>query len=287
VPYLDFDSWSLRQIDITFSSRAKDDREARAFINALQNVSYGQAKCRTGYDGTSYFGKKNSRLKKIKVYLKPAEVRETIRKNLSQPDGELLNEVYTPQLLGFTAGLIRWEVSLYHRYFERLGLSCRLDDIFLNRTFAPNHLCTFWQIATLDLFTALKGQTMKIIDNSEIQDALRAQFSKTGKRGKVSTVLADSAFRTYRDIRRDGYVITRDSMSRTTFHYHVKMLTECGLSRAALQNMHGLNDGADIIPFVRFIGVDFAAQHPDWYTHPEPQHVYKPVDTTPYLRLVA
>ena len=86
---------------------------------------------------------------------------------------------------------------------------------------------------------------------------------------------------------RDGYVITRESMSRANFHRHVKMLTECGLSRAALQNMHGLNDGADIIPFVRFIGVDFGAQHPGWYTQPAPKHVYQPVDTTPYLRLVA
>jgi II/X family phage/plasmid replication protein len=66
VPYLDFDSWSLRHIDITYSSRAKDDREARAFINALQNVSFGQTKCRTGFDGTAYFGKKNSRLKKLR-----------------------------------------------------------------------------------------------------------------------------------------------------------------------------------------------------------------------------
>lgn len=283
VPHLDFETWKLRQIDITFSSRAKDDNEARAFINAIQNVSYGQTKCRTGYDGTAYFGKKNSRLKKIKVYSKPAEVRETIRKNATLPDGELLNEVYTPPVLEFAVGLIRWEVSLYHRYFERLGLSTRLDDIFLHNTFAPNHLITFWQVATLDLFNALKGQTMKVINDTEIKDALRAQFSKVGKTGKVSTVLADSAFRTYRDIRRDGWLISRDSMNTRTFDRHVKMLTECGLSRAALQNMSGLNDGADIIPFVRFIEVDFGAQHPGWYQPEPPQHVYQRAP----LRLVA
>ncbi len=289
VPYLDFDSWCLRHIDITYSSRAKDDREARAFINALGNVSFGQTKSRTGYDGTAYFGKKNSRLKKIKVYLKPAEVKETIRRNVSKPDGELLNEVYTPELLDYSTALIRWEVSLYHRYFERLGISLRLDDIFHNNSFAPNHLQTYWQLATLDLFTALKGQTMKIVKDTDIQDQLRAKFAKVGKTGKVSTALADAAFRTYREIRRDGWSVVIDLMTtssgqRGTFNRHVKMLTECGLSRAALQNMNGLNDGADIIPFVRFIEVDFGAQFPGWYQPEPPRHVYQ---RAPLLRLVA
>jgi len=275
--FLDHLTWSMSQIDITYSSRAKDDREAKAFINALQNVSYGQTKSRTGYDGTAYFGKKNSRLKKIKVYAKAAEVVQTIKKNVSRVDGEFLNEVYTPALMDFSQGLIRWEVSLYHRYFERLGISTNLKDIFRNYLFNPANLQNYWHLATHDLFNALKGQVMKVLNDQEIQDALRAKFSKTSKKtGKVSTVLADSAFRTYRDIKRDGWYISRSAMSQCTFDRHVKMLSACGLSRAALQNMNGLDSGAQIIPFVRFIQVDFAAQYPDWYQPQPPKHVYKP-----------
>jgi len=280
---LDHNSWSLVQIDITYSSRAKDNHEAKTFINALGNVAFGQTKSRTGYDGTAYFGKKNSRLKKIKVYSKAPEVLETMKANSRRVDGDLINLVYTPQLLQYSQGLIRWEASLYHRYFERLGVPTNLKQIFFTNSLSPAQLRNYWLLATSDLFNALKGQTMKIIDDTEIRDLLRLKFSKTGKTGKVSTVLADSAFRTYRDIRRDGWLITSESMSRMTFHRHIKLLTDCGLSRAALQNMNGLNDGAQIIPFVRFIQVDFEAQFPAGYVEPAPTHVYTPNP----LRLVA
>jgi len=287
VSRLNHESWSLSQIDITYSSRAKDTNESKAFINALHSVSFGQTKSRTGYDGTAYFGKKNSRLKKIKVYSKAPEVAETIKKNVRRIDGELLNEVYTVRLLDYAQGLIRWEISLYHRYFDRLGISTNLKDIFKQNTFTPETLINYWTLATADLFGALKGQTMKTLNNLEVKEQLRLKFSKVSKKtGKVSTVLADSAFRTYNDIRRDGWVITSESMSRANFHRHIKLLTECGLSRAALQNMTGLNDGAQIIPFVRFIEVDFGAQFPDWYEQPAPKHTREMYET-PKLRLVA
>lgn len=280
---LDHESWELAEIDITYSSRARDNQEARAFINALGNVSYGQTKSRTGYDGTAYFGKKNSRLKKIKVYSKGPEVAETIKGNSRKADGELLNEVYTLELLAFADGLVRWEVSLYHRYFERLGIPTLLKQIFFTNALSPKQLTNYWTLATSDLFNALKGQTMKVINDDDIKEQLRARFSKTGKTGKVSTVAPDAAFRTYRDIRRDGWLIARGSMVTRTFDRHVRMLTDCGLSRAALQNMNGLDDGSQIIPFVRFIQVDFAAQFPEGYVQPAPKHVYQPNP----LRLVA
>jgi II/X family phage/plasmid replication protein len=273
---LDHASWSLVQIDITFASRAKDNNEARAFINALQNVSYGHTKSRTGYDGTAYFGKKNSRLKKIKVYHKAAEVIETVKKNAKKSNAEELAGVYTNELLDFSAGMIRWEVSLYHRYFERLGITTNLKDIYKTDSFSPTYLQNYWRLATSDLFKALKGQSMKTINDDEIQKALRAKFTKFSlKTGKSSTSAADSSFRTYRDIRRDGFEITRGSMCIRTFNRHLKMICECGVSRAALQNMNGLDNGAKIIPFVRFIEVDFGAQFPDWYVPPPPKYVYE------------
>ena len=288
VERLDMPKCELAQIDITFSSMARDENEARAFINALCNVSYGQTKARTGYDGTAYFGKKNSRLKKIKVYGKGSEVLQTIKANERKADGHLLNEVYTDALIAFSQPLIRWEASLYHRYLERhYNLDLTLKNLFRLNFFSSANQITLWQNATYDLFNALKGQTMKLLNDDEIKDALRAKFSKTSaKTGKVSTAAADAAYRTYRDIRRDGWSIARASMVTRTFDHHVKMLCECGLSRAALQNMNGLNDGAQIIPFVRFIQVDFGAQFPDWYEPQPPKHVYTP-NPQPHLRLVA
>lgn len=281
---LDHSTWQMAQIDITYSVRAKDQHECKEFINALHCVSYGQTKSRTGYDGTAYFGKKNSRLKKIKVYSKLMETLEVIKKNKTRDDGELMNQVFTPELLNFSNGLIRWEVSLYHRFFERLKISTNLKDIFRNQTFTPERLQNYWKLGTQDLFKSLRGQTMKSINTNEIKQKLRDKFSKTSnKTGKVSTSLADSAFRTYNDLLRDGWLTTFESMARNTFYVHVRMLQEIGLSRAALQNLSGKDSGAIIIPFVRFIEVDFCSQFPENFTLPEPKHVYKQSQ----LRLVA
>ena len=266
---LDFSSWYLAQIDITYSSRAKNDKEAKRFINALGKVSSGQTKSQTGYDGTAYFGKKNSRLKKIKVYAKHPEVLETIKKNEKKKDAF----EYSAQLLDFSKGLIRWEVSLYHRYFERLGISCDLSDIIESGSFSAEYLRNYWRLSTADLFKALKGQEMKVVDNNAVLDALRAQFSRTSeKTGKTSTAFADSVFRTYLNLRRDGWENVKDSMVRNNFQVHVRTLCECGLSRAALQNMNGLDDGSKIVSFAEFMQVNFDAQHPDWFVPEEPKY---------------
>jgi II/X family phage/plasmid replication protein len=263
---LDFSSWYLAQIDITYSSRAKNDKEAKRFINALGKVSSGQTKAQTGYDGTAYFGKKNSRLKKVKVYAKHPEVLATIKKNEKKKDCF----EYSEQLLEFSKGVVRWELSLYHRYFERLGISCNLSDIIESGSFSAEYLRNYWRLGTADLFKALNGQEMKVVDNNAVLDALRAQFSKTSeKTGNVSTAFPDSVFRTYLNFRRDGWQNVKDLMPKNTFHVHVRTLCECGLSRAALQNMNGLDDGSKIVSFAEFMQVDFDAQYPDWFV-PEP-----------------
>ena len=267
---LDFSSWSLVQIDATYASRAKNDKEAKRFINALGKVSSGQIKSSTtDYDGTAYFGKKNSRLKKVKVYAKHPEVLASIKKNEKKKD---VFE-YSEQLLEFSKGMIRWELSLYHRYFKRSGIPCELSEIIEQGFFSPQILRSFWCNGLSQLFKALEGQEMKIVDNNAVLEALRTQFSKVSpKTGKVSTTLADSVFRTYLSIRRDGWEATKSLMHIRNFNKHIKFLSECGLSRAALQNMNGLDDGSEIVSFAEFMQVDFDAQQPDWYEPELPKY---------------
>lgn len=88
---------------------------------------------------------------------------------------------------------------------------------------------------------------------------------------KKSTFLADSVFQTYLAIKRDGWQKTKDSMAKSTFNKHVSMICECGLSIAALQNIHGLDEGSEIIDFSGLCEVDFDVQHPDWY-EPSPSN---------------
>lgn len=254
--HLNFDTWSLENIDITYFSRANGNTEATQFINALSNVSHGQTKSRTGYNGTAYFGQKNSRLKKIKVYAKHAETLEILKKN---PE---LKEIVDENLLKWSEGMIRWEVTLQRRYLERKGISCNLSYIIRNQQLRKENLIVLWSMATEDLFKSLKGKEMKTVNDNDIKGLLRDKFSKTGKTGKVSYSAADSAFMTYRLLQIDGWETVKLSIPHNTFYRHTKMLNEIGLSRAYMQNLNGM-DKSNVIPFIRFIGVDFGAQLPE------------------------
>lgn len=263
---LDQTTWYLNHIDITYFSRARSQNEVKAFINSLHSVSYGQVKSRTGYDGTAYFGKKNSRLKKIKVYSKLCELLTYIDKLNKKPDGQILIEsVYTQELLAWAEKMVRWELSLYHRYLERRGIDCNVLELLQNNNLSEKKLIKLWKEGMKDLFTAFEGKEMKTINDEDIRTKLRANFAKTTPKGNITFTAADNAFRTYKLIKTEGWLNAQSLMGRASFYNHVAMLHDCGVSRAALQNLNGLSDGSNIIPFMRFITVEFGEQFPPWF----------------------
>lgn len=262
VERLNMRTWFLANIDLTFFSRADTNVEATQFINALSNVSFGQTKSRTGYNGTAYFGQKNSRLKKIKVYGKHAETIEILKNNPK------LANVIDDGLLNWSSGMIRWEVTLTSRYFERLGVKCDFPNLFENNSLTKDKQIELWCNATADLFKSLDGKEMKVMNDNEVKELLRAKFSKIGKTGKVSYAAADSAFTTYRLLQIDGWETVKLSLASKTFYRHIGMLIDAGLSRIHLQNLNGM-EKSNVIPFIRFIGVDFGAQLPEGVTETE------------------
>jgi II/X family phage/plasmid replication protein len=266
---LDMRSWYLSDFDVTYFSRAECNTLATQFINALQNVSRGQTKSRKGHDGTAYFGSIKSRLKKIKVYGKHNEVLKEIEENKlkkSGAAGKKRNEVYTPELIEWTQGMIRWEATLFHRWLERRGISCYLIDLIDDNSLSPEKLIKLWREAHNDLFASLEGLDMTTVTDQNVQKLLRDKFFKVSeKTGKTSYAVADAAFRTYRIIQIDGWDVAKASMSKPTFYRHVSNLVECGISRALLQNLKG-NGQANVIPFYRFICVEFGEQVPPWVT---------------------
>jgi II/X family phage/plasmid replication protein len=251
---LDYSTWEVAEIDITYHSWAEDSRRAGEFIRSLGNLSNGQTRARMGIGNTVYFGKKNSRLKKIKVYEKLSEVENQINKTKSSKNP--ISQYLSDDLKAWANGMIRWEATLKSRWFERRGIPTNLFE--MAKQFQAH---TYWQEATNDIFEALKGGTMKIIKDEKIHESLRALYPTIGKRGTTYTV-ADGAYRTYRAIRHDGYDAVKATMSKNTFYRHLDMILHCGLSKAALQNMSPVNQGAEIIPLVRYAVVEFRNQYP-------------------------
>lgn len=112
--YLNHKYWTVHQIDITYHSWAKTEKEADLFINSLGQVTQGQTKARGSYAGTVYFGKKNSRIKSVKVYNKYKETLEVIKK--LDKSGDKTRAIYTPELVQWSKGMIRWESSIKARF---------------------------------------------------------------------------------------------------------------------------------------------------------------------------
>jgi len=258
---LDQLSWEVVEVDITYFSRLKDQRETTQFINALQNVSSGQTKSRTGYSGTAYFGKKNSRIKSIKVYDKQGEVEQYLKKLEKQGDSHNLKQFYTPELIEFTKGMVRWEVTLKKRWFERRQIPTKLTR-FIHQ-FDP---INYWKEATKDIFKSLKGEEMRVIKDDKIKEKLRNKYPTINqKSGKITYGKADSIYRTYRAIKSEGWHEALNSMSRATFYKHVNFIIDIGISKIYLQNLKGDGLACEVIPLVRFLEVKFEQQFPNNY----------------------
>jgi II/X family phage/plasmid replication protein len=257
--HLDHRYWTVEQIDVTYHSWCRSENEALQFVNALQNVSNGQTRARTGYSGTVYFGKSNSRIKKIKVYVKLLEVMNYLAKEKRSGDKHKVLDRYTDELLDWAKGMVRWEASLKTRWFQRRGISNNLFD--LCKVFDAQR---YWKESTLDIFKALEGKEMRIIKDENIEQQLKDKFPTVNARsGKITYGKAMSAYRVFRSIKTEGWIeAKRTATSQNVFWGAVEMLHECGLSKAVLQNLKGDGLSCEVIPFIRYIEVNFNEQYP-------------------------
>ncbi len=259
VQYLEPRWWSVEQVDVTYHSWCKNENEALQLVNALQNVSNGQTRARTGYSGTVYFGKSNSRIKKIKVYVKLLEVLNMLQNDKRARPGKSVAAHYPPELLAWAKGMVRWEASLKARWFGRRGISNNLFE--LSRVFDAQ---AYWKLATHDIFKALEGKEMRMIKDADIERQLKEKFPTVNKKtGKITYGKAMGAYNVYRQIKSDGWIeARRTTTSQGRFWGAIEMLHACGLSKALLQNLQGDGLKCEVIPFIRYVEINFSEQFP-------------------------
>lgn len=85
--------------------------------------------------------------------------------------------------------------------------------------------------------------------------------------GRVSYTKANNAMNFFHLVRDVGLNVVKSRYSSSTFYDNLKNLTDAGLSKAWLQNLHTKRKG-DIVPLVNFCHVDFVAQFPVGYVPP-------------------
>ncbi len=179
---LDVSATQVYALDCTYSSRLPDERTALQVIQALTNVSNGHTKSRgDNYQTSAYWGAKESRLKRLKAYLKHTEFQAQLdelkragRADLSAARSARV--MSDPRLQEWVRYLLRMEATVMHRWLERRGIPSRLVDLIAyQQRLQKEGRCLIqecWQAVTADLFAAFEGIQMRVIDDEKVLAAL-------------------------------------------------------------------------------------------------------------------
>lgn len=278
---LDWKSAWVSHIDVTYSARVKDEDTAKKVLQFLSNVSNGQTRLsKKRYDSTVYWGGQTSRLVNHKCYLKYEEFlaqfeeQKQLAKFNNKSAMRVVEVMSDIRLINWCVGLVRFESRLKKRWLERNGVPTNLFELINFQKEHPDLLQTLWTKATSSIFDALRGQTMKITDDSSVYRAIESSSAVVTKTGKVSQVRVRNLFAAYCLVREKGLAEIEEKYSKTSFYRIVQDLCECGFSKAYLQNLHD-EKASNIIPFVKLVEIDFKQQLPDWYEEPLSQFNYQ------------
>lgn len=213
----------------------------------------------------------NSEYQRQKIYKKLQELIADLQDAKRKRDFRRIDILADKRLHDFAQHLHRFEATTGPRKFESLGIPTNIVEFVKHekKFLADNGypLCQFlWHQAFDPLFSQFEGHTMKNVDDHHIKLKIDAKFIKIKDNGKVCKRLANAIFRTYIDIKRDGYS-NLCALDNQTFFRNVKYLEQAGISKAFLKSLDP-HTTDNVIPFVNILKIDFNNQRPDWYVEP-------------------
>lgn len=283
--HLDFENAEVRYLDSTYSAFVSSEYQRNQIIKVIESLFPNK------HDISRHEGylqaNKSSDYHRQKVYYKAAELLADTEKAQKQGERARVEILKDPRLIEFAQGRLRFEATTGHRALERMGIPARLPDfIKFHNWFEKVHgepLCRYlWSVAFNKTFAQIEGHTMKNVDDNAIKLKIDAKFIRVKDNGKVCKRKANAVFRTYRDIKSEGYDQLA-SERNATFFRNVKSLEEIGISRAFLKSLDPQKPNTNVVPLVQLIKVDFTKQRPDWYTEPEVGYA----DQRRHLKLVS
>jgi II/X family phage/plasmid replication protein len=271
----------LQEIDCTYTAHMPDETTARNVLKALQNVSNGQTRnSQSAFDTTVYFGK-GSRHKRLKVYLKIAELlgqinelEKSFEKTKNKNVLRQLNAMKDEKVKSFAALALRFEATILKRKFVNCGIPTNLWQF---EKYAKNFkgclVKTLWEQSFSDIFKTFEGEKMVNFNDDEVHTKLKQKFFTLTKSGKTTYSKADRLFRFFRSIKNEGFSEVKETTPEKTFYRNLKELTSV-VPKAYLQNVQSI--ASNVVPLIRFIDVDFTKQHPENWQEPTP--LYKQLE---------
>lgn len=274
---LDISTAQIVNLDVTYSARLDNDTLVCKVLDYLRNVSNGSLrKSKMVYGSTVYWGSPNSKRLARKAYCKSIEYQHQLKK-LKQRSrrGEafaqrVIDAMNDDRIQQYMVGLLRLETRFKPVWLHENGIAINVWQLIQQQQNEPDLLTRIWKKANAPLFEALKGAEMKYKDDDSLLQTFRDKLETVTAKGKPSYTKANNAFNFYCLLREFGWESVKQRHTKATFHRNVAAITQCGFDKAFLQNLHTEQHG-QVIPFMKFVEIDFNNQCPDWWREPVSQ----------------
>jgi II/X family phage/plasmid replication protein len=272
---LDVASSHISSLDVTYSVKAESQQIADQFIKYCASLRSGQTKSREQYPTTVYFGKRDSRHKRLKVYLKHYELKNYIselkKKNADGEYDEAIAINSSEDLVDYTRGLIRFEATIRKRWLTERAIPVGLIELGkYAKKYQEEHDKSLWkqlhEEAFKDVFKTFEGGQVMDYSDDHVLRRLKATHSKPRNNGFMNHSVALRAFRFYRSIASEGYEEIHATTPSSTFYRQIGHLKEAGIPLANLQNLHKIK--SNVVPVIQLIKMDYEKQHPATYQEP-------------------
>lgn len=218
--------WQCRRIDVTANYALPDAVSVKtALAQLLVTTGARRRPSSNNRGGDTVYWNPTSDRSKGKAYHKGPQVKNLWKKNK-------LNTL--PDEVDLLDRIIRLEHTRGGRWFRDLAESGKSwRDLTEDQLIALH----------TEFFSPLVGTGIEV-KNMEKQEIIKAIMVAN----ECTETQAKAAFTTYRNIREDGFLATKDSMVPRTFRHHQKLLRAAGINDSHLHT-------ASIIPFpkVRFV----------------------------------
>lgn len=266
----------VKQIDVTYSARLKDEHQVAKVLDFMRNMSsrhIRKSDREIVYKNTVYFGSERAKRFARKIYGKYCEFLNQYEEQikLSKANDKCAQRVVSvmsdQSLHDFTKGLLRFETGVKAYALKEKGIPTNLFQLIRYQRKNPNFLQDLWQQANSEFFKALEGHAMKLTDHDSVYKNLCSVYETVTPRGRTSHTKARNLFNFYCALEQIGSESIKKRFGKTQYFQNIADLIAAGYSKAFLQNLH-IESNQNIIPFVRLIEINFDQQTPDGYTQP-------------------
>lgn len=204
--------WQCRRVDITGNFVLPDSASVKQALRQLCLADGGRRKATNKQrGGDSVYWNPTSDLAKGKAYHKGPHLAHLVKRGVIDLSDDLIS---------LADKLLRLEHTRGARWFRRLAESGRhWFDLGVSELEA--------------LFTEFFG---RVVDGVEVKEMDRHELvSRIASCNGITVGKAEAAFATYRNIRADGFEVTKDYTPKATWYRHLKALRGAGISDADLQ----------------------------------------------------